>query len=123
LKKTIYILFALTFTVITLGFIVNKHYSGGKLFSVAFFGEPDSCCEGTCECCDEETVIVQFHADYTFSTETFEPTLIEVEPLVLTLSLDVLQPELLVVETKFFDQDLPPPDNLSRLSFKQAFLL
>ena len=38
LKKIIHILFTIVFTVVTLGFIINKHYSGGELFYLALFG-------------------------------------------------------------------------------------
>lgn len=32
----------------TSGVIINKHYSGGELFSASFFVEAESCCETSC---------------------------------------------------------------------------
>jgi len=123
LKKTIYILFTITFTVITLGFTVNKHYSGGELFSVALFSEPESCCEDFCSCCDEEAVTIQFRADYTFSIDTFEPSAPEMELFAFTIDFTISEQEIVLTEARIIDQDLPPPDNHSALSFYQSFLL
>ena len=67
MKKLHYILFAVFFTVLTVGASVSKHYSGGDLYSVALFGEADSCCEEPCDCCDDESEVIQFTADYVFS--------------------------------------------------------
>ena len=67
LKKLHYILFAVFFTVLTVGASVSKHYSGGDLYSVALFGEAKSCCEVPCDCCDDESEVIQFTADYVFS--------------------------------------------------------
>ena len=67
LKKLHYILFAVFFTVLTVGASVSKHYSGGDLYSVALFGEAKSCCEVPCDCCDDESDVIQFTADYVFS--------------------------------------------------------
>jgi hypothetical protein len=109
--------------VVTLGFTVNKHYSGGELFSMAIFGEPDSCCEDVCDCCDENSETVQFLVDYTFSIDNFESIPTELELFTTALLLSLQEPVLVLAKIEFIDQDLPPPDNLTRLSYNQAFLL
>ncbi|PLX00222.1 MAG: hypothetical protein C0591_01615 [Marinilabiliales bacterium] len=123
MKKIIHISFIFFFVIITLGFTVNKHYSGGELFSFAIFSEPESCCEDVCNCCDEESETVQFLADYTFSLDSFDTNQIEIELFTAALLLTVSEPELALAKTVFIDQDLHPPDNLKRLSFNQSFLL
>ena len=123
LKKTVHILFATIFTVVTLGFTVNKHYSGGELFSVAIFSEPESCCEDVCSCCDEESETIQFLADYTFTIDNFELTPSEVELFTVALALAIAEPEFVLTDSELFDQDLPPPDKLATLSYFQSYLL
>lgn len=123
LKKTIHILFTLVFTVITLGFTINKHYSGGELFSFAIFGEPESCCADVCNCCDEETQTIQFHADYVFSIANFNHDQVELELFAVALPLSNVEIASVVSHTTLSDQDLPPPGKQSTLSLIQAYLL
>lgn len=108
---------------ITLGFTVNRHYSGDELFSVAIFSEPESCCEDVCDCCDEKSETIQFLVDYTFAIDNFDTNPDELELFTNAILLSLQEPELRLTKTKFIDQDLPPPDNLTRLSYNQAFLL
>jgi hypothetical protein len=70
LKKLAYILFAVVFTVLTVGISISRHYSGGELYSFALYGEADSCCEIPSDCCDNELDVIQFTADYVFSSST-----------------------------------------------------
>lgn len=123
MKKTIHISFIFVFTVITLGFTVNRHYSGDELFSVAIFSEPESCCEDVCDCCDEKTETIQFLVDYTFTIDNVDTDPNELELFATALILSLQETELVLAKTEFIDQDLPPPDNLTRLSYNQAFLL
>lgn len=123
MKKTIHILFTIVFTIATLGFTVNKHYSGDELFSLSIFSEPESCCADVCNCCDEESETVQFLADYTFVIDNFDTTPGEVELFAALIAITTAEPELVISKTEFTDQDLPPPDNLTTLSFNQTYLL
>jgi hypothetical protein len=70
LKKLYYIFFAISFTVLTVGASVSRHYSGGELFSIALYGEADSCCEVPDDCCDDETDLIQFSADYVITSSS-----------------------------------------------------
>lgn len=116
-------MFVSVFLVVTLGFTINKHYSGGELFSFSLFGEPESCCAGVCSCCDEESETVQFLADYTCSPEAFRsaPAVMKAPPFVIALSVQI--PEVMLLPKELTDQDLPPPKDVSNLSLLQAFLL
>lgn len=117
------VFFVTVFTIITIGFTVNKHYSGGKLFSLAIFSEPESCCSDVCDCCDEKSETIQFHADYTFSVDHEECNPSELQLFAHAVLLNIQEPEPVLVKTEFTDQDLPPPDKLTRLSYFQSFLL
>lgn len=123
LKKAIQILFTVVFTVVTLGFTINKHYSGGELFSIAIYSEPESCCADVCNCCDEESETIQFLVDFTFSLDNFDSTPVEIEIFTVALSIAISEPEAVFANSELFYQDLPPPDELTALSYFQSYLL
>lgn len=64
IKKIGHIIMILLLLISTAGVSINKHYSGGELFSMAFFVEAESCCETPCGCCKETSEFVQVKADY-----------------------------------------------------------
>ena len=70
LSKIVHLLVACILLFSTIGVVVNKHYSGGKLFSTALFVEAESCCETSCCCskhdddCAEEADYYRLIADY-----------------------------------------------------------
>lgn len=123
MKKVIYILFVLLYTVITLGFTVNKHYSGDELFAIAIYSEPESCCADVCDCCNEESETVQFLVDYTFSIDNFEPTPGELELFTALFTIDIQEPNFSLTKSEVYEQDLPPPNNTFTLSLFQTYLL
>lgn len=45
----------------TTGFVVNKHYMDGELYSASLYSNPESCCieNDLCACCQEESHLVQ----------------------------------------------------------------
>lgn len=47
-----------------MGVSISRHYSGGELYSVAIYGEAESCCEDPSDCCDDESEFIQFAAKY-----------------------------------------------------------
>ena len=122
MKKTIHILFLAIFTAITLGFTVNKHYSGGELFSFALFGEPESCCDDVCDCCDEESETIQFLADYMFSVDKSDDLSSEVVLIIANVLLNDIIND---IDSRpiYVNADLPPPKNSSTLSLFQSFIL
>jgi hypothetical protein len=70
LKKLQYISFAVFFTVLTVGVSIGRHYASGELYSIALYGDADSCCEIPSDCCDDKTDVIQFTANYLFSIST-----------------------------------------------------
>ena len=123
LKKIAHILFVAVFTVLTVGITVNKHYSGGELFSFAIFGEPESCCADVCNCCDEETQTIQFHADYVFSVDTFNHDQLALELFAAALPLITIETTSVLSNITISEQDLPPPGKHAIFSFIQSYLL
>jgi hypothetical protein len=64
IKKFGHIIMILLLLISTAGVSINKHYSGGELFSTSIFVEAESCCETPCGCCKETSEFVQVKADY-----------------------------------------------------------
>lgn len=64
LKKIGHIILVLLLLISTAGVSINKHYSGGELFSKSIFFKAKSCCETPCGCCNETSKFVQVKADY-----------------------------------------------------------
>ena len=68
MKKGFHILFGIVFLALTMGVTINKHYSAGKLYAVSIFGQPESCCDIPCDCCDDETHTYKITGEYLFSS-------------------------------------------------------
>ena len=69
--KIIHLIVAFVLLVSTMGVVINKHYSGGELFSTALFVEAESCCSSSCchsmpmEGCHEELEYHKLEVDFT----------------------------------------------------------
>ena len=68
--KIIRVFIAFVLLVSTIGVVINKHYSGGELFSTSLFVKAKSCCTSSC-ChheraggCKEESDYYRLVADY-----------------------------------------------------------
>ena len=68
IKKLAHILMIFLLLIATAGVSINKHYSGGNLFSTSVFVEAKSCCETPCSCCKNTSELVQVKADFIAST-------------------------------------------------------
>jgi dihydroorotate dehydrogenase len=55
LRKAGHIILGVIIMVVTMGVTINKHYSGGNLYSISLFFEAESCCEKDCDCCSDES--------------------------------------------------------------------
>jgi hypothetical protein len=125
LKKILHISFAFVFTVLTVGITINKHYSDGKLFSVALYGEAEACCDEPCECCDDESNIIQFTADYLFSAKYDLDNSLNYVELLADHTFELLSSdnEINNIGSKYLFSDIPPPEVRTFLSRIQTFLL
>ena len=125
MKKFLYISFAIIFSLLTIGILINKHYSEGELFSFALIGDADSCCDVPCDCCDDESEMIQFAADYLFSVHYIvDLNISNVEPIA-NYTLDLLSPDKGIYDfgMKYMFSDIPPPELKTFLSQVQTFLL
>jgi hypothetical protein len=68
LKKILHISISILLVAATTGVTINKHYSGGKLYSFSITGKAQSCCETDCNCCENSTDTFRLTADYLIST-------------------------------------------------------
>lgn len=55
LRKAGHIILGVIIVVVTMGVTINKHYSGGNLYSISLFFEAELCCERDCDCCSDES--------------------------------------------------------------------
>ena len=67
IKRSVNIILIVLILVSTIGVVINKHYSGGKLFSVSVYSEAASCCEEPCDCCTDESEFYQLDIDKNIS--------------------------------------------------------
>lgn len=81
LGKIIHLFSAFVLLFSTIGVVVNKHYSGGELFSTALFVEAESCCSSSCcheqpmSGCAEEADYYRLIADYVIPIKSESPIL------------------------------------------------
>ena len=126
MKKSLYIIFTLFFTVITVGVSISRHYSGDELYSIALYGEADSCCEVPMDCCDDESDVIQFRVDYLNTPQES----LDHQEIILDLFSDIYSLELLSYDN---DEDIlrviypldahPPREQATYLAETQAYLL
>ena len=89
MKKVIHIAVSLLLMVSTTGVIINKHYSGGELFSASIFIDAKSCCETSC-CHHEHRNNCHEESDYyKLSTEFTKPSTDELKLVYSNLSFDI----------------------------------
>ncbi len=69
-KKVIHLFIATILVISSIGVVINKHYSGGELFSTAIYVDAESCCNTSCCCekpvnnCTEERDYYRLVTDY-----------------------------------------------------------
>ena len=125
MKKLFHIAFPLTFLLLTVGVTISKHYSNGKLFSTALYGPAESCCEGECDCCAEETEFYRFSVEYTFQESQVNNVILVSFKFFEGIKKDInLAVELNNTPFKLLFAHSPPPNERTRfLSALQVFLL
>ena len=109
--------------VATIGITVNKHYSGGELYSVALFGEADSCCEVPCDCCHEESETHQLKENFIGSS--FEVVKVFVAKIADNVFHELFN-DLSSFDNKavkYYTDKSPPPLISSEEKYTQNFLL
>ncbi len=106
----------------TVGVTINKHYSGGELYSVALFVHADSCCEVDCNCCHDESETHQVKDE--FITSSFDLAKVFFTDAI-TFVYDRFVQDLLGIEKTqtFLEHDKSPPNRETGEEYTQVFLL
>lgn len=125
MKRIIHTGFAIVILALSIGIIVNKHYSAGELYSIALLGEPESCCDMPCDCCDDESDLYQLTGDYIISNNIFEVADLEVISLIVCDEVcNYPSTKLDEYRAKEFRKDIHPPRKANYfLSKLQSYLL
>ena len=64
MKKANTILVIIVMFFSTIGVVIEKHYSMGDLYDIAFFSKAEQCCQTGCGCCDEDTHLYRLQEEY-----------------------------------------------------------
>ena len=122
-SKIIHLFVAFVLFVSTMGVVINKHYSGGELFSTALFVEAESCCSSSCcrsmpmEGCHEELEYHKLEVDFTIPDNSTSLT-----SATLDLSLFLINPKFTgdlysdVIQNSIVFQDLKPAPKITDLT-------
>lgn len=54
----------LAFLILCIGIQIDFHFSGSEFYSFALFGDAKSCCEGSCDCCHNESIYLLIDMDF-----------------------------------------------------------
>ncbi|PIQ27001.1 MAG: hypothetical protein COW63_16805 [Bacteroidetes bacterium CG18_big_fil_WC_8_21_14_2_50_41_14] len=122
LKKISHILLALLVAVTSMGMTVSKHYCGSTYASFSIYVTPESCCEGPCDQCHNETTTIKIKDDFSISSHEFNFTQIAT---LLPAEIQLLFSETPEVPSTFvIRRHTPPPLTVQRvLSNLQTFRL
>ena len=122
LKKISHILLSLLVAVTSMGMTVSKHYCGSTYDSFSIYSTPESCCEGPCDQCHNETMTIKIKDD--FSITSFDFNFTRVANL-LPAEIQTLHTEIPEMTSSFIiSRHTPPPLTVQRvLSNLQTFRL
>jgi hypothetical protein len=118
------IILALLVLCTTTGLVVNKHYSEGELYSMAFYGEAESCCgneDHHMNSCHDETRVYKvkdyFRASQNISIQGFYKSIIQ--PASFSELFDITRPVTILSShhKKILIPRIPLPETL------QVFIL
>jgi len=121
LRKVTHITLVFLLLATTMGVTFYKHYCGQNLESVSINSLPKSCCDGSCNCCHNESFSVKIHDDFSVSAFSFDFHQVELSvPIICQLFLveQPLHPVLFALVN-----DLPPPPIQTILSSLQTYRL
>lgn len=66
-QKITNIILSVLLLVSTTGLTIDKHYYGESLISIAVMHKAESCCEGPCNCCHNESIQIKVKDDFLIS--------------------------------------------------------
>ncbi len=74
LKKISHIFLALLIAVTSMGLTISKHYCGSSFESVSINSTPETCCNGPCDLCHNETITIKLKDDFSITAYAFDFT-------------------------------------------------
>ncbi len=122
-EKIVHLIVASVLLASTIGVVINKHYSGGELFSTALFVEAESCCETSCchslpmEGCREEFEYHKLDVDFTIPDNSTS-----LHSITLDISLFLINAEFTnnlysdAIQNNFALRDRKPPPKITDLT-------
>lgn len=123
LRKISHIILALFLLAATTGVTFSMHYCGGELVSTSIYKEAESCCDGPCDCCHDETLHFQVEDDFVSPVQVTNIQSVELDvlfPLLFALNFDLSADEE-IAPVAFYDSS-PPPTIHTRLALLQTYL-
>jgi len=121
-KKFGHIIMIFLLLISTAGVSINKHYSGGELYSSAIFVDADSCCENPCGCCDEKSEHLKVEADYLASSFDLSEVA-QLDLLFSSIPLLVDFESTQLITNNFILEDTSPPSLPDLCILNQVFRL
>ncbi len=123
MKRIIHFGLSLLLVVSTMGVTINRHYSGGELFSTSLFAEPESCCAAKCDCCHEESQVIKVEDDFIGSAfDLIKVFFFELVKSTLNVEFSTLDEQQISKNISTECDKSPPPDKFIQ-EFTQSFLL
>lgn len=123
LKKASHIILSILLLIAITGLTISKHYCGEELVSTSLFSEAESCCESS-DCCKNETETYQLDEDFSVSSITEIPELMQLDLFAVALVLLTCEIDESENRHNFILADLPPPPKIqTALSTRQSYLL
>lgn len=106
----------------TTGFVVNKHYMNGELFSASLYSNPETCCvdDDFCACCYEESHVVK--VDHSFLTSK-EQLLESIQQPARHILNNITIPHFQILTGTFYPVFKPPYPRAAIQEWLQIFLL
>ncbi|MBS3807622.1 MAG: hypothetical protein KGY60_08980 [Bacteroidales bacterium] len=106
----------------TTGFVVNKHYMNGELFSASLYSNPETCCveDDFCACCSEESHVVK--VDHSFLTSK-EQLLERIQQPARHILDNITIPAFRIFTGTFYPVFTPPYPRAAIQEWLQIFLL
>lgn len=106
---------------VTSGMTVYQHYCHGNLVEASLLHPPKSCCDGPCDCCNDEAHTYQLKEDFVFFTHVIDFDLPVLDIPVLQFNL--IQHDPIEIALEYIPISHPPPNTGATLALLQVYCL
>lgn len=123
IRKTSHIILSVLLFLSTIGFVVSKHFCGGKLISMSLYAEASPCCDSN-NCCNTETEVFQLDVDLSVVPALEVPESVAINLLAISIVVfNLIQDEVLPGDAFLLSDSPPPPKIQTALAKRQSYLL